>query len=424
MSNPHKLTASHAEEASLSLTQLLNPEVLADPYPFYHRLRTQDPVHWDPFLHAWLITRYDDVVKVLRDCSSDRALGPEELNTLGLQDLKPVGQVMMKQMIFLDAPAHTRLRALASQAFTPRRIKVLRAHIQQIADRLLDDVQGRSHFDVISDLAGPLPAIVSAEFLGLPTDDHRQLKAWSEDFGEVLGNFQHNPDRIPSVLRSVEAMTEYFKAAIFDQHRSPREGLINSFMSAECDGDRFTDEEIVANCIITMVGAQETTTNLIGSGALILAKHPDARNALMNDPTLMPSAVEELLRFESPSHHTARIARADFQLGDKLVRKGTALIAVMAAANRDPERFPEPDKFDIRRKENRHVAFGWGAHFCFGAPLARMEGAIAFETLLRRVPGWHIAPGPLTWRTNLGLRGLESLPMLLNESAAASSERH
>ena len=159
--------------------------------------------------------------------------------------------------------------------------------------------------------------------------------------------------------------------------------------------------------------------NLIGNGVLTLAKYPDARNALLNDPALLPSAVEELLRFESPSHHTARIARTDLQLGDKVIRKGHALIAVMAAANRDPERFLEPDKFDISRKDNRHVAFGWGAHFCFGAPLARMEGAIAIETMLRRVPDWHIVPGPLTWRTNLGLRGLESLPMFLNADAAA-----
>ena len=257
----------------------------------------------------------------------------------------------------------------------------------------------------------PLPCIVTAEMLGVPVQDHRQLKAWSKDFAEMLGNFQHNPDRVPRILKSVQDMTAYFHSAIKEQRFRPRGGLVSALRNAEVQGDRLTDEEVVANCIVTMVGGQETTTNLIGSGVLSLLRNPDQLEKLRADLALIPSAVEELLRYESPSQHTARLAPEDTEIGGKQIRKRQAVMAVMAAANRDPERFPDPDRLDITRKDNRHVAFGWGAHFCFGAPLARIEGQIAFEEMLRRLPNLALEPGKLTWRTNLGLRGLTALPV-------------
>jgi len=405
-------------DPSLSLYRLLDPEVLADPYPLYARLRSEDPVHWDPFLHAWVVTRYADVLTVLHDYSADRTPTPEQLTAMGLSDLNPIAAVMVKQMLFLDAPAHTRLRGLASTAFTPRRVDVLRGHIQEIADRLLDRVAGAGRMEVIADFAAPLPAIVTAEMLGVPADDHPELKRWSADFAEMLGNFQHNPDRVPRVLRSVEEMTEYFRRAIERLRRQPREGLIHSLMTAEIDGDRLSEEEVIANCIVTMVGGQETTTNLIGNGLLTLLRHPAELARLRDDPSLTPSAVEELLRFESPSQHTARMAPSDRDLGGRPIRKRQAVIAVMGAANRDPERFPDPDRLDLSRAPNRHVAFGWAAHFCFGAPLARLEGQIAFDTLLRRLPGLRWEPRPLAWRENLGLRGLTALPVVFDTAAA------
>jgi cytochrome P450 len=220
---------------------------------------------------------------------------------------------------------------------------------------------------VISRLANPLPAIVTAEMLGVPTSDHEQLKSWSQDFAEMLGNFQHNPGRAAKVLKSVEEMVDYFSAAVTAEATRPTEGLIDALVTAEVDGDRLTDEEIVANVIVTMVGGQETTTNLIGNGLLTLLRRPDELQRLRSDPTLMPTAVEELLRYESPSQHTARLAPADAVLGDSKIPEGDAVIAVMGAANRDPERFPDPDAIDLARADNRHVAFGWVAHFCFGA---------------------------------------------------------
>jgi cytochrome P450 len=312
----------------------------------------------------------------------------------------------------MDAPAHTRLRGLASVAFTPQRVRMLRGHIQEIADHLLDRVQTRGHMDIIADFAAPMPAIVTAEMLGVPTEDHSDLKKWSADFAEMLGNFQHNPDRIPRVLESTNNLTNYFQDAIDKMREHPREGLIHSFMTAEMDGDRLSEEEIIANCVVTMVGGQETTTNLIGNGLLTLMRNPKQLAQLRDDPTLIPSAVEELLRFESPSQHTGRIAREDVEIGGKQIRKGHAVMAIMAAANRDPQRFPQPDQLILDRSDNKHLAFGWSSHFCFGAPLARMEGQIAFETILRRLPKLEIAPGPLTWRTNSGLRGLTALPVI------------
>jgi pimeloyl-[acyl-carrier protein] synthase len=398
-------------DSSLSLFHLLDQQVLANPYPLYHRLRSQDPVHWDPFLHAWVVTRYTDVVEVFQRFSANRTPTPDQLTAMGLSALTPLARVMVRQMLFLDPPAHGRIRGLASRAFTPRRVEALHTHIQGIVDDLLDVVQDRDHMDLIECLAYPLPAIVTAEMLGVPTSDRDQLKAWSADFAEVLGNFQHNPDRVPRVLRSLEGMISYFSDAICRHRAHPRDDLINALVTAEIDGDRLTEEEIVANCIVIMVGGQETTTNLIGNGLLTLLRHPDQLELLRTNPSLIASAVEEMLRYESPSQHTARLAPEDTVLGGKTIRKRQAVIAVMGAANRDPERFSDPDRFDITRRDNRHVAFAWAAHYCFGAALARLEAQITFNTLLRRLPDLALRSEQLTWRENLGLRGLIALPV-------------
>jgi hypothetical protein len=400
-------------EIPLSLYHLLDPEVLADPYPLYRRLRTEAPVHWDPYLHAWIVTRYEDVITVLTRFSAERAPSPEYFEALGAPEVSPIARVMVKQMLFRDAPAHSRLRKLAGGAFMPARVRVLRDHIQEIATQLIDDIQtrGMERFDLLADFAEPLPAIVTAEMLGVPVADHGRLKNWSATFAEMLGNFQHNPDRLAGVLAAVENLTAYFQNAIDEQRKHPREGLVRTLLTAEVDGDRLSDEEVIANCIVTMVGGLETTTNLIGNGVLSLLRNPDQMARLRNEPDIMPSAVEELLRYESPSQHTARLAPEDTTLGGKQIRKRQAVIAVMAAGNRDPERFAEPDVLDFDRPDNRHLAFGWAAHFCFGAPLARIEGHIAFETLLARFPHLEMTGEPLVWRENLGLRGLKSLPI-------------
>jgi cytochrome P450 len=408
-------------DTNLSLCQLLDPAILANPYPLYQCLREQDPVHWDPFLHSWVLTRYADVVTVLHRFSADRIRTPEQLTSMGCGAMNPIAQVMVKQLLFMDAPSHTRLRGLAATAFSPRRIELLRVHIHEIAEHLIDGIldHGMGQLDVISAFAEPFPAIVTAEMLGVPVSDHVQLKDWSADFAEMLGNLQTNSSRAAHLLRSLEDMTSYFRAAIREKEKRPTEGLIYSLMTAEVDGGRLTEEEVIANSILTMIGGQETTTNLIGNGLVMLLRHPREMARLTNDLSLIPTAVEELLRYDCPVQHTARIAPEDSVLGGKQIRKGEPVIPVLAAANRDPERFPDPDRLDIERKDNRHLAFGWASHFCFGAPLARMEGQIAFEALLRRLPELALLQGVnLEWRENLGLRGLKALPVRFSAPVA------
>jgi pimeloyl-[acyl-carrier protein] synthase len=405
--------------SALSLYHLLDPEVLANPYPLFRRLRTDDPVHWDAFLHTWVVTRYADVLEVLHNFSADRTHTPEKLQAMGLAEMGPIAQLMVKQMLFMDPPSHTRLRSLASQAFSPARVAVLRAHIREIVSRLLDGVQATGQMEIIADLAEPLPAIVTAEMLGVPLSDRHQLKAWSADFAEMLGNFQHNPEHAVRMLRTVQDMTAYFRDRMRELKNIPREGLVHSLMTAEIDGDRLTEEEVVATSIVTMVGGLETTTNLIGNGVLTLLRNPSEMKRL-EDLSLIPAAVEEMLRYESPSQHTGRLAPEDVEWEGKVIRKGQAVMAVMAAANRDPERFPDPDRFDVGRTDNRHLAFGYAAHFCFGAALARVEGQEALEAIVRRLPGLELQPGPMVWRNNLGLRGLTALPVSFQASRVAS----
>jgi pimeloyl-[acyl-carrier protein] synthase len=400
-------------DVPLSLSLLLDPEVLADPYPLYHRLRSTDPVHWDPYLHAWVVTRYEDVITVLTHFSAARTPTPEHFEALGVPEASPIAKLMVKQMLFMDGTAHARVRRLASPAFMPAPVRAMRNRIQEITTRLIDDIESRGpgRIDLLADFAEPLPAIVTAEMLGVPVADHVQLKSWSATFAQMLGNFQHNPDRLGDVQRAVENLNAYFQDAIREQRKHPQPGLIHTFMTSEVEGDRLTDEEIIANCIVTMVGGQETTTNLIGNGMLSLLRNPTQLARLRRDPDIMPAAVEELLRYESPSQHTARLAPDDTTLAGKPIRKGQAVIAVMAAGNRDPARFPDPDRLDFDRPNNRHLAFGWAAHFCFGAPLARVEAHVAFQSFLDRFPVLELTGEPLVWRENLGLRGLVSLPL-------------
>jgi cytochrome P450 len=400
---------ANANDESLSLLRLLDPGIFADPYALYRALRNHDPVHWDSYMHAWVVTSYPEVVTVLANYSADRAPAAEYLDSLGLSFMKPFADMMRQQMLFMDPPMHARLRSICSAAFTPRRVEEMRGAIQAIADELLDKVIGSGHLDMIADFANPLPAIVTATMLGVPIKDHRQLGAWVVDLAEVLGNFQHHPDRVAEIVQSMQDFKSYVAARMEEERRHPTNGLIYALMTSEVDGHRLSNEEVIVNTIITLIGGHETTTNLVASGFLTLLRNPASFQQLREHPEIIASAIEELLRFESPVQHTARIAPADMQLGGKNIQKGSRVVAGLAAANRDPHRFPDPDRLDLLRADNRHLAFGWAAHFCFGAPLARMEGQIAFNTLLRRLPRPVLLDEKLIWRENAGLRGLTAL---------------
>ncbi len=401
-------------DRSLGLYRLLDPAVLANPYPLYDRLRTEEPVYWDAMLHAWVVTRYADVVTVLQRCSAARTPAPEHMAAMGLEAFNPIAEVLQRQKIFMDPPDHTRIRRLASSAFTPHRVEQLRQHIQEITDSRITAVRETGRMDVVADLAVPVPATVIAELHGLPESDREQIHAWTSDFAEVIGNFQYNPDRVPQALTAMKALTGYFQGTIRGCPHHLNEGLVTGLLAAEDRGDTLSEEDVIANVMLTMSGGQETTSILIANSVLALLRNPDQLRMLQADPSMIPAAIEEVLRFESPIQYTARLAPEDMELGGQLIRKRQAVMAVLAAANRDPERFPDPDKMDIHRQNNRHLAFGWAAHFCFGAPLARLEGQIALESLLR-LPNLHLDPAPLMWHDNQGFRSLKTLPITFDE---------
>jgi pimeloyl-[acyl-carrier protein] synthase len=405
----HAKATSSSDNEALSLLRLLDPVVAADPYALYRALREHDPVHWDPYMHAWVVTSYQEVVTVVTNYSADRAPAAAYLDQLGLSFMKPFADMMRQQMLFMDPPMHARLRAICSAAFTPRRVDSMRNAIQTVADELIDKVIASGRIDMLADFAVPLPAIITATMMGVPIEDHRKLGAWVLDIAEVLGNFQHHPDRVAQILRSLTDFKAYVAGRMEAERRKPSDSLIYALMTAEVDDHHLSDDEVIVNTIVTLIGGHETTTNLIASGFLTLLRNPQSLEQLRTRPEIIASAVEELLRYEAPVQHTARIALADSQLGGKTIKKGSRVVAGLAAANRDPNRFPDPDRLDLLRADNRHLAFGWAAHFCFGAPLARMEGQIAFNTLLRRLRNPALVDEKLEWRNNAGLRGLTSL---------------
>jgi pimeloyl-[acyl-carrier protein] synthase len=400
---------SDMSDADLSLLLLLDANVLADPWGLYRALREHSPVHWDPYMHAWVVTGYSEVVTVLKDYSADRTPTLEYLGQLGLSLLKPFAEMMQQQMLFMNGEMHARLRAICSAAFTPRKVKELLSAIESAADGLIDKVVASGRMDLIADFANPFPGIVAARLFGVPEEDHRQLAVWTADLAEVLGNFQHHPDRVAQILQSLKDFKSYIAAQTAEQRRSPTTGLIHSLITAQVDGHRLSDDEVIANTIITLIGGHETTTNLIGSGFLRLLREPECFEQMLHSPEIIPSAVEELLRIESPIQYTGRIAPGKMQLGGKTIPEGSKVVAVLAAANRDPGRFPDPDLLNLSRPDNRHLAFGWAAHFCFGATLARMEGQVAFRKLLSRLSHPGLIDRNLSWRGNAGLRGLTAL---------------
>jgi cytochrome P450 len=386
------------------------PEFVADPYPTYHRLRAEDPVHQSP-LGFWVLTRYEDVVSVLRDPRLIKEpIAAFVAARFGLA-APPTG--MGLSMLDRDPPDHTRLRGLVSKAFTPRVIERLRPHIQQIVDGLLDRVEGARGMDLIEQFAYPLPVIVICEMLGVPVADHERFKGWGLDIARGLDAIMLPPDS-PVAERSVvarRALAEYFRGLIAERRAAPRDDMLSGLIAAEEAGDKLSEDELLATCILLLVAGHETTVNLIGNGSLALLRHPDQRRRLQEDPGLIVTAVEELLRFDGPVQRTSRIPSEDVTIGGKIIGKGEMVMPFIGAADRDPAQFPEPDRLDIGRADNRHIAFGWGIHFCIGAPLARVEGQIALNTLLRRRPRLALATDTPEYRQSLTLRGLSALPV-------------
>jgi pimeloyl-[acyl-carrier protein] synthase len=387
----------------------MDPEFVADPYPMYHRLRAEDPVHHSP-LGFWVLTRYPDVMAMLRD---PRLIKEPIAAFVAARFGMAVPPGLGLSMLDRDPPDHTRLRGLVSKAFTPRALERLRPEIQQIVDGLLDEVEARGSMDLVEEFAYPLPVRVICEMLGVSVKDHERFKAWGLDIARGLDAIMLPPDSEVG-QRSVSgrrALADYLRGLIAERRAAPRDDMLSALIAAEEAGDKLNEEELLATCILLLVAGHETTVNLIGNGTLALLRHPDQLRKLRENPGLIGTAVEELLRFDGPVQRTARIPSEDITIGGQTIGKGEMVMPFLGAADRDPTQFPDPDRLDITRADNRHIAFGMGIHFCLGAPLARMEGQIAINTLLARLPKLALATDRPQFRQSLTLRGLQALPL-------------
>ncbi|HEY7032412.1 MAG TPA: cytochrome P450 [Thermomicrobiales bacterium] len=390
-----------------------DPAFLVDPYPVYARLRSEAPVVQDAATGDWIVTGYAASIAALGDgrLSSDRtavylADFPEETR----ERLRPFARLRTDMMLFVDPPKHTRLRGLVNRAFTPRVIEALRPRIAALVDEMLAPARERGEFDVIADLAEPLPGVVIAELLGVPPVDRPAFKRWSDDFVRAIGGAV-TPQIAEQAQASMLAMKEYLRDAAEERRVRPGDDLLSGLVATEAEDDRLTEDEVLATCALLLFAGNETTTNLIGNGILALLRHRDQWDRLRAEPTLIRMAVEEFLRYDSPVQGTVRVAAADLDLGDAGIGRGARVSLMLAAANRDPAQFPEPDKLDVARGERRHLAFGLGPHFCLGAALARLEGQIAIAAVVEQFPALRLMTEPPDWKPSVFFRGLRTLPV-------------
>jgi cytochrome P450 len=364
----------------------------------------------------WVLTRYADINSVYADSRFSRALGLrrgfERLSAAEQQIAQPVYQSFSKTMFYSDPPYHTRLRGLVNNAFTPHAVEGMRPHIQRIVDDLLDEIQDQGEMDAIHDVAHPLPILVITQMLGLPAEERSQFKQWSDDLFAILGSVPHAPELMDRAARSLSELTEYLSALSQARRRNPQDDLLTALVQVAEKGERLTQEELIANVTILLSAGHETTSNLIGNGLLALIYHPDQMQKLRDDPGLVASAVEEMMRYDNPVQIAYRSAAEDVEIGGRWIRKGQLVNSILAAGNRDPERFSDPDHFDITRDEGRHLGLGLGIHFCLGAPLVRLEAQIAFNTILRRFPKLQFASEDFEWQEHPIFRGVKSLPLV------------
>jgi cytochrome P450 len=402
-----------------SLEHLIEPEHHANPYPFYHRLRADDPVHHDEE-YGWVFSRHADVVAALREptMSAERArLGDVEIPEAVRELVAPAMRAFMRQMLFLDPPDHTRLRSLVNKAFTPRAVEAMRQQVAEIVEGLLDAiVAGGATADMIADFAYPLPVVVIAQMMGVPRADHAQFTEWTAELGALIGGNALTAERAPQALSAVLQMMAYFRQIIAEHRAHPRDDLLQALLDAEDRGDVLSEDELLGNCMLLLAAGHGTTTHLIGNGLVALFRHPDQWARLVEQPELAASAVTEILRYDGTVQMTSRVARQPVTIGGQRIEAGERIIPVLAAANRDPAQFPEPDRLDLTRRENRHVAFGHGIHYCVGAPLAQVEGQVALAAIARRLPRLRPATSldELAWIESVTFRGLAALPVALD----------
>jgi cytochrome P450 len=398
-----------------------NPELVANPFPMFELLRSMGSVVPLPFPlpglgeRGWMIARMQESVQVLKD-TAHFTVDPHNIQGDGSSEavandyMGGSSLFLSRTMLSVDDPDHRRLRSLVSKAFTPRYIESLRPRVQQIADTLLDGVQDQGKIELVADYAYPLPINVISEMLGVPKADQDQIRGWSRALAVGQGVGGRNPE----VAENQRAFLEYTKQLVAEKRQHPDENLISQMIASEEEGDRLSEAELLSMIILLIFAGHETTSNLIATGTMMLLDHPDQLEKLKADLSLVPSAVEELLRFNGPATIVApRFAKEDVELGGQQIQKGDVLLVLPASANRDENQFTDAEDLEIARTLNRHIAFGHGIHTCLGAPLARLEGEIAFSTLLKRLPNLHLAVPreSITWQFSLNSRSLDTLPL-------------
>lgn len=389
--------------------------VLHDPFPLYARMREEDPAHWSPLLKAWILTRYEDVKRVCLDTagmSSDR-LRPF-FATLPSAEAARVADLMRYLtlwMVFRDPPEHTRLRRLAAKVFNVRSMHALRPQIEAITGSLLERLEGRDEFDFIADFAGPLPALVIMHMLGVPKEELSRLKLWSDEMALFIGSARDAPDKYARAEAATAEMAALFRSLILARRKKPARDLLTELIQVEDEGERLSDDELVASCVLLLFAGHETTTHHIANGLRALLGFPGELQRLREQPGLAQAAVEELLRFDGPIGAQVRIVQAPQTLHGKELKPGDRVFLLMNAANRDPRAYDRPDEVDLRRHGVAHLTFGFGVHICLGFPLARLEGQIALPAVLARWKSIEIAARDPEWIDSMVLRGMKALPL-------------
>ncbi len=398
--------------SSLTLQDLTQPEILDNPYPLFQRMRLEDPIHRDPEALGWMVTRYDDVSAVL----SDRRFSAERLASNRNADERQgsVQAALSRQMLFLDPPDHTRLRGLFTKAFTPRRLELLRPQVVELANDLLEKARRDGDTaDFIAGVAGPLPVIVIAQMLGVPRQDWLEVRGWSGSFGRLISGRTLSPSESAEAQKGVLAFISYFGRLIEARRSEPQNDMLSDLISAEEAGDKLSNQELIVNLILLFAAGHGTTTHLLGNGLLALLRTRSQWDLLCEDESLVPSAVNELLRFDAPVQATSRETLEDVQLADKTILKGSRVTVFLGSSNRDEQHFESPDELRIERKGPRIVSFGHGIHTCLGAALARLEAQVVFSELTRRFPNTQLAATSFGRLPSFTFRGVTSLPIKL-----------
>lgn len=395
---------------------LVSAQIFQDPHPIYHMLRYAEPVHWSSVLHAWVLTRYDDVVEGLRDPRLSNAMrrevGTAQLTPELRLAMAPIDHFLSLWVLNLDDPEHHRLRVLLSQGFTPRAMEKMRPRIHAIAQELLDRFPSEGTFDFVAEYARPLPVRVIAEMFGVPEEGRPLLSNWSYHISRF---FELGPARVEvldNMKKSVREMSEYLQVVVDDNRRNPRDNILGNLIRAQQNNETLNDEQLLSTCMMLLFAGHDSTVNLIGSGMLSLLLHRDQLTRLRAHPELIGTAVQEFLRYESPVMRHDRVAREDIELHGHQIRRGQRVILGLGAANRDPDKFPNPDQLDIgRANANKQTTFGGGPHACLGAALACTQTSAAISLALERFPSLHLTDQPFRWREHFNFRGLRTLPV-------------